>query len=85
MTKGENIGWLALSIERSGRPDVSYKNIKYSLNKHNVFIVEATGMGRGVPILVREGQGGSDSGDFSKENSEIPIQRKELRRQKKKK
>lgn len=50
-----------------------------------MFNVEATGMGRGIPMLVREGQERSDRGDISKENTEIPIQGKELRREKKKK
>lgn len=82
MTKGENIGTVNRAIGATGRALLKHK---YTSNKHNVFIVEATGMDRGVPMLVRKGQGGSDSGDFPKENSEIPVQRKELRCQKKKK
>lgn len=49
-----------------------------------MFIADAYGMDRGIPLPVEEGEGRCDPGDFTKKNSEISIQRKELRREKKK-
>lgn len=49
-----------------------------------MFIIKATGMDRGIPVPIRQGKGGSNPGDDTEENSEIPIQGKELRGAKKK-